>query len=220
MEVDLKHLEFGRGTLFRLTSLANNISTPNLYLLQECFAKGAACALTQITGNAAGRSRLIPENVVHCEGCSVCITAYELREAIRLLYEPWERQEITKLADRIELKHIQSCFPHRSDATTYGIGTIFTLTNHHEGLPAETEAFMLKESDDEDYEFQILQVSGRYSGWSPGYIRCKSIEQRLTLEELWDGIKFNFYGPDKKSLIVYPETIIHTYGTQLIQSLS
>ena len=86
--------------------------------------------------------------------------------------------------------------------TIYGGGTVFILTNHHDGI-TEREAFVLADCYEEGKVFQIIQITGYHAGWMAGYVNEGILHGScvaITYEELVEAIKFNFLGPDFSTL--------------------
>ena len=86
----------------------------------------------------------------------------------------------------------------------YGEGTVIILTNHYDGI-TEREAFILANCHEEDYVFQIIQITGLHSGYILGYIKQGILQEShiaVTYSELIESIKFNFIGPDLKSILI------------------
>ena len=88
--------------------------------------------------------------------------------------------------------------------TIYGEGTVFILTNHHDGM-TEREAFILARCYEEGKVFQIIQLTGLHSGCLLGYVKHSVLgdsETVITHDELIEAIRFNFIGPDFNTLQV------------------
>ena len=87
-------------------------------------------------------------------------------------------------------------------------GTIFSIKFHQNNQYAN-EAFMLVETFEDDYMFEIIQITGYHSGCICGYVKKGTLYRThviaITLKELIETIKCNFSNPDIVSLVFYKD---------------
>ena len=88
----------------------------------------------------------------------------------------------------------------------YACGTIFTISYFWDYY--RTETFILAQCFEEDYEFQIITITGYHAGTISGYIKkgvLKDTHRAITHEEFIEGIKYNFLNPDWATLKIENE---------------
>ena len=189
------------GTIFTISFFWDR-QERDTFILAESVDDDSAFKIVCISGYSAGTLLGYIKNGILKETCSV-ITYMELIEGIKYNILNPDLSSL-KIEDGCKIKFGRSLKNNRDNI--FYRGTIFTIS--YLNGSRRRDSFMLVECFEKKYVFQIICISGAFSGKVFGYIEkgiLHKTHEALTFEELVAGIKSNFMNPDLDSLKIKNE---------------